>query len=135
LTRWIDSTANVLGVCGDPVVSRALVLILRGFDYDARLVSISSLSDCESLEGIRLLLLTPMPELSSERCKTLIASLADTGDTRMLPTVELVGGSVETQEGGAVEGFEYFVPWPCRTEDLAQRIESILHSHRREDPS
>jgi hypothetical protein len=137
LTQRIDSTATVLGVCGDPVVSRALVLILRGFDYDARLVSISSLSDCESLEGIRLLLLTPMPELSSERCKTLIASLADTGDTRRLPlpTLELVGASVEAQGGGAVEGSEYFVPWPCRTKALARRIQSILHSHRREDPS
>ena len=135
LTRWIDSPATVLGVCGDPVVSRALVLILRGLDYNARFVSISSLSDSESLEGIRLLLLTPMPELSSERCKTLIASFADTGDTRRLPTLELVGASVEAQGGGAVEGSEYFVPWPCRTENLAQRIESILHSRRREDPS
>jgi hypothetical protein len=111
------------------------VLILRGFDYDARLVYISSLSDCESLEGIRLLLLTPMSELNSERCKTLIASMADTGDTWRLPTLELVGASVEAQGGGVVEGSEYFVPWPCRTEDLAQRIQSILHSHRREDPS
>jgi hypothetical protein len=135
LTQRINSTATVLGVCGDPIVSRALVLTLRGFDYDARLVSISSLSDSESLEGIRLLLLTPMPELSSERCKTLIASLADTGDTRRLPTLKLVGASVEAQGGGAVEGSEYFVPWPCRTEALARRIQSILHSHRREDPS
>ena len=135
MTQGIDSTATVLGVCGDPVVSRALVLILHGLDYNARSVSISSLSDSESLEDIRLLLLTPMPELSSERCKTLIASLADTGDTRRLPVLELVGASVEAQGGGVVEGFEYFVPWPCRTEDLAQRIQLILHSLHREDRS
>jgi len=122
-----------LAVCGDPVVSRALVLLLRGLRYDVRFLPVSSLSDPGSLEGVRLLLLAPTPELSIEHRKALSTSLADIGDVVGVPTLELVAASAETQEGGAVEGSGYVVSWPCRTEELEQRIKSVLLSHPRED--
>jgi hypothetical protein len=131
--RWPHSTPIVLAVCGDPVVSRALVLLLCGLHYDARFLPISSLSNLESLEGVRVLLLTSMPQLSAEHRKSLSTSLADMGDTVGVPLLELVAASVETPEGGAVDGSGYTVSWPCRSEELEQRIQSILLAHPRED--
>ena len=56
------STPIVLAICGDPVVGRALVLLLRSSLYDTKFISISFLSDAGALEGVRLVLLTPMWE-------------------------------------------------------------------------
>jgi hypothetical protein len=132
VNRYPDSTLIVLAVCGDPVVSRALVLLLRGLRYDVRFLSISSLSDPGSLEGVRLLLLAPTPELSIEHRKALFRSLTDIGGVVGVPTLELVAASAETQEGEAVEESGYVVSWPCRTEELEQRIKSVLLSHSKE---
>ncbi len=133
MNRCPDLTSTVLAVCGDPVVSRALVLLLRGLRYDVRFLFVSSLSDPGSLEGVRLLLLAPTPELNIEHRKALSTSLADIGGVVGVPTLDLVAASAETQNGGAVEGSRYVVSWPCRTEELEQRIKSILLSHPRED--
>ncbi len=72
-----DSAPITLAVCGDPVVGRALALLLRGSGYDTRFLPASSLSEPGSLEGIGLLLLAPTPELRVEQREVLLASLRD----------------------------------------------------------
>jgi hypothetical protein len=128
MNRCPDSTPTVL-ICGDPVVGRALVLLLSGLCYDAKLVTAASFSDRQSLEGVRLLLLTPMPKESTQRYKILATLSTNTRRDIKVPVLELVTGSVGAQEEGLANRSKYVMPWPCRTEELEQRIRSILLAH------
>jgi CheY-like chemotaxis protein len=112
-------------VCGDPVVGRALVLLLGGLCYDAKLVTAASLRGQQSLEGVQLLLLTPMSKESTQRLEVLSVLSANTREGTEVPTLELVTASAENQEEEA-DGTKHVMPWPCRTEELEQRIRSIL---------
>lgn len=120
-----------LAVCGDPVVSRALVLLLQDSRYDVRYLSTSSLSETGSLEDFRLLLLVPLPELNPERRRSLSASLRDTSGTAEVQVLELVTPSRETQEGEARGALWHTIPWPCKIEELKQRIEAVLQYYSR----
>jgi hypothetical protein len=128
-----DSTLTTLAVCGDPIVSRALVLLLRGLSYDTRFLPVSSLSEPEVLESVQLLLFAPTPELSTEHRNALLASLKDTPGAEEVPVLELVAASEEVQEGEARKGSEYVLSWPCRAEELKRRIQAILPAHSGED--
>lgn len=120
-----------LGVCGEPVVGRALVLLLRGSGYDARFLPASDFGEPGTLEGVRLLLLTPISELSTERRDTLLAFLKHAPAIAEIPILELATTSTGIREGGALDKSEYVVPWPCSTEELEQRIEAILLANSR----
>lgn len=128
MNRCSDSTPTIL-VWGDPVVGRALVLLLGGLCYDARLVTAACLSDRQSLEGVRLLLLTPMPKESTQRYKILATLSTNTRRDIKVPVLELVTGFVGAQEEGLANRSKYVMPWPSRTEELEQRIHSILLAH------
>ncbi len=110
-----------LAVCGEPIVGRALVLLLQGSGYNTRFLSIASLNEPGSLEDIRLLLLTPTPGLSTERRKVLLTSLRD----MEIPVLELVISEGRTGKE-ARDGSERAVLWPCSTEELERRIEATL---------
>src|SRR5215207_7531962 len=86
-------------VWGDAVIARALVLLLRGSGYDARYLSASSLSEPKVLEGVQILLLTPVPEPSSKQREAILTSLTNTPGATKIPVIELV--SEETTEGRA----------------------------------
>lgn len=117
-------------VCGDPVVGRALVLLLGGLCYDAKLVTAASLSDRWSLEGVQLLLLTPMSKESTRRRKVFSVLSANAREATEVPVLELVTACAETQEEEEeANGPKHVMPWPCRTEELEQRIRSILLAH------
>jgi hypothetical protein len=116
----------VLAVSGDPVVGRALVLLLRGCRYDARFLPASSLGEPGSLEGVQLLLVTPVPGLSAERREAFSASLRDATRIAEMPVLELVLSSGGAPRGGARAESERAVPWPCRGEELERRIEAAL---------
>jgi hypothetical protein len=131
VNRFPDPILTVLGICGDLVIGRALVLLLRSLRYEARFLSASHLGEPASLEDVHLLLLTPTPELNIERRKTIEESLADAGSAAGVPILKLVTASVETEKGGATEGPVHVAHWPCRAEELEQRIRSILLSHPR----
>ena len=120
-----SATTMVVAVCGDPVVGRALVLLLRGSVYDARFLSTSSLGEPASLEGVRLLLLTPTRELDGEGHEALWASLRDASGAVGAPILELTS-SREARNGEARAGLEHSVPWPCSTEELERRIQAAL---------
>src|SRR3954454_17180304 len=73
-----------LTILGDPVVGRALMLLLRGSGYEAKFLTASSLSQQLWLKGSDLLLLTPTPELSAERREALVALIRErTRSTKM----------------------------------------------------
>jgi hypothetical protein len=113
LSRW-----------GDPLVDNALVLLLRGSGYDVRVLPASSLNEPSALKGIRLLLLTPPgPTLSPQQREELLTALRDTMRDTRIPVLELTTSSSKTREE-ARDGLWHMVPWPCRIEELEQRIEA-----------
>jgi hypothetical protein len=116
-----------IAISGDPVVGRALVLLLRGYYYDARFLPVSSLGEPGSLRGIQLLLITPMPELSTGRRQALSESLASQTRATKMPILKLVASAKEARGKEARAGPERLVSWPCRTEELKRRIEDALH--------
>ena len=99
------------------------MLLLRGSGYDARFLPVSSLSELGTLEGVGLLLLAPATELSSEHREALLSSLRNMGE---IPVLELVRASEEAPEERTREGPWHMVSWPCRIEELEQRIEAAL---------
>lgn len=104
--------------------------MLGGLCYDARLVTAASLSDRWSLEGVRLLLLTPLSKESTRRRKVFSVLSANAREATEVPVLELVTASAETQEEEEeANGLKHVMPWPCRTEELEQRIRSILLAH------
>jgi hypothetical protein len=127
-----------LVVCGDPVVGRLLVLLLEDSGYEVRFMPRLSLNESGALERVRLLLLTPTPELSSERRAALLASLKDIQEAVGLIVLELVTPSEERRreevrddsrgDSGGDSGGDswHLVPWPCRFPELKRRIEAAL---------
>jgi len=121
-----SSDAVTLAVSGDPVVGRALELLLRGFNYDVRLLPVSSLNEPGMLKGVRLMLLTLTHGLSSGRREALLRSIGDAPDAARVPILELVASSEERRDDEARPGRQHIVPWPCSTKELRRRIEAAL---------
>jgi hypothetical protein len=118
---------STLAIWGDGLVGQILVLLLRSLGHKARFVPASSSSlQPPSLEGIDLLVLTPTPELSTERREALLSSLRDTPEAATIPVLELVGldafSEEPPEEGGARSETWHVVLWPCRIEELERRI-------------
>ena len=129
------SSRAALAVFGEPVVGRALVLLLRGFRYEARfLPAPSSSSPTEmsgSLEDILLVMVTPTPSLSARQRENLLTSLEKEVETAQIPILELVvptssGRMQDEEEGWAGRGLKSAVPWPCGIEVLVRQIEAAL---------
>ncbi len=117
----------LVAVCGDPVVGRALVLLLQGPRYDARFVPASSLGEPGALEGVGLVLLAPTWELNGEGRSALLASLRGARGAAEAPILELTSSFSEATRIGEVRaGSEHTVPWPCSTEELERRIQAAL---------
>ena len=116
----------VVAICGDPVVGRTLALLLRGPHYDARFLTTSSLSEPGSLEGVRLLLLTPTWELDADRRDALVTSLRDASDAARAPILELTSSFGGARNGHARFRPDHIVSWPCSTEELERRIQAVL---------
>ena len=102
MTRSLASAPVTLGIFGDPVVGRALVLLLRGPRYEARFLPASSSGVPEALDDMQLVLLGPTPGLSAGRRETLVASLVDTAVVAGIPILELVvpSGRGREEDGG-----------------------------------
>jgi hypothetical protein len=122
-----SARAVFVAVCGDPVVGRALVLLLPGPRYDARFVAASSLGEPGVLEGVGLVLLIPTWELNGEGRDALLASLRGAPGAAEAPILELTSFFSEgTRIGEVRAGSEHTVPWPCSTEELERRIQAAL---------
>ena len=124
MSRYPGSPPIAIAVCGDPVVGKALGLLLQGYRCDARFLPEQSLSELGSLECIRLLLLTP--HLSAKRRDLLLASLRSVMGAVKMPILELTTNYYERiREVRVWGGQECAVPWPCSIEELRRRIEEV----------
>lgn len=126
-------TSSGLAVFGDPVAGRALALLLQGVGHEAKFVPATLLSGNNSLNEVDLVLLTPTPELSSDRREALLNTLREVSSTDGVPILKLTGGS-DKQQGVGGTGDEYLLPWPCSREELLKNVEVILactNDHRK----
>jgi hypothetical protein len=112
-----------LGICGDPIVGQALTLLLRGSGYKVRFLLTQSFWEPQALKDVRLLVLTPTPQLSIERRNALVTSLKETSEAGKLPVLELVTSLEARREEAGNESW-HMVPWPCRTGVLEWWIEA-----------
>jgi hypothetical protein len=123
------SELTTLAIWGDLVVGQALLLLLRATGYKARFVRTTSLGEPWELQDVQLLVLTPTPELSTERRHALLASLKEATEAVQRPVLVLVTPSEERLEAAAWGKLWYRVSWPCRTSDLVWHIEAALRRH------
>jgi hypothetical protein len=121
------SNPSTLAIWGDPVVAQALALLLRCSGYDTRSLTSPSFNKPKAVEAVKLLLLTPTPNLGGpEHRKAFLASLSGVLEMSKTPVLELITHFGESREGEALDDLWYTVPWPCRTKILEQRIEAAL---------
>jgi hypothetical protein len=128
------STQSGVVVSGDPLGSRILALLLRDSGYRAESLPIWSLNDPRSLEDVQLLVLTPTwALLSTAEHDALLSSLREMTKDMGLIVMELVTLSEERRaEEEAQERLSYKkVLWPCRIDELEQRIEAALRTAAR----
>src|SRR5918992_4712138 len=109
-TSYQRSNRGTLAIWGDPVVAQALALLLRSSGYDTRSLTGPTLNKPKAVEAVKLLLLTPTPNLGGpEHRKAFLGSLrkAFLGSLRSVlelsktPVLELITHFGETREGEA----------------------------------
>lgn len=102
------------------MAGRALEALLQGVGYNTRLIEDPPVGDPEELlEGVKLLLLAP--SLSAESRGALLADLGNALDAANIPVLTLSTSLREVLGDRSV-----FIPWPCRLEDLTNKIEASL---------
>ena len=75
------------------------------------------------------MVVTPTPELSTERRNALLASLKEATDAVGIPVLVLVTFAKDRIEAAAWGKLWCRVSWPCRTSDLVWHIEAALRRH------
>lgn len=104
------------------MAGRALEALLQGVGYDTRLIEEPPASEPEELlEGVTLLLVSP--NLSDESREFLLADMRSTLEAAYIPVLTL-----STSLNGALGKQSVFIPWPCRLQDLTNKIEAALLS-------
>ena len=116
------TTIAILG--SDTVVGSALSALLEGSGYRIRLLESypSGVVD-ELLAGADLLMLTPRVD-EGVREAVLGAMGKKEPQKAHMPVIAL--STATTIEEGPTEEGVLTVPWPCKTEDLVERIEAAL---------
>ena len=121
-------------VSGDPFGSRILALLLRDCGYRAEFLPIWSFNEPGALEDVQLLVLTPTwALLATEERKVLLSSLREmTRDTGLI-VIELITLSEErrAEEEAQERQSHEKVLWPCRIDELEQRIGAVLRTAAR----
>lgn len=122
----LSSTRATLAVCGDPVICRALVLLLRTPDYDVGYLPVASLGAPGSLADVQVLLLALERDAQRRKATLDLVNRATAGAE--VQVLEL-GHAFEGRSGQRKEKpvwSDGTVPWPCSTEELQRRIEDAL---------
>ncbi len=115
----VAASEEVVILGGGALVGRALELLLRSADYNVKFMAENSLDELGLLEGCRLLIVAPGV---SAKCRESILALAGSRTTgARLSVLELLCNDQEPQGGAG-----YFLPWPCRTEELKRYVKAIL---------
>lgn len=119
VTHQESTTIAILG--GNPVVARALEILLRGVGYEVRFLGEPQAFEVEDLpEVVDVLLLGS--DLSSEYREDFLGAMASALKTASIPILSFSLGLTGTLAGEE----RWLVEWPCRTEDLAKQIEAAL---------
>lgn len=117
----LENAVIILG--GDTVVGRALELLLRGSDRNARFLSaVSELEEPGLIERTGLLLLAP--GLDAERREAALGLLRQRSASRRVPVLELVSNA-RTEK---LADDHFVASWPCQMEDLQKRIRTLLEA-------
>jgi hypothetical protein len=112
------SRIAILG--GDPSVSRAVALLLRGYGYDSFPIEATFVECPEALlKEIRLLLLLATSD--TNYANQFLKGIESTSDSAPLPIITLSSMLHEPRNRDVRH-----VPWPCRTETLVGEIEATL---------
>ena len=112
------TTVAILG--GNPLVGRALELLLESAGYKVRLLEEpEAFEDRDLLAGVDVLLLGR--GVSDERREEFLGAMASTLETATIPVLALSPGPE-----GALAAEDRLVPWPGRVEDLAREIDAVL---------
>ncbi len=112
------TTVAILG--GNPLVGRALELLLGSAGYEVRLLEEpGAFEDRDLLAGVDVLLLGR--GVSDERREKFLGAMASTLETATIPVLALSPGPE-----GALAAEDRLVPWPGRVEDLAREIDAVL---------
>lgn len=124
-TIGASSTRTTLAVCGDPIICRALVLLLRGPGYDVRYVPAASLSVAGTLTGVQVLLLALEREAEPRRViLELLDHATDAGGVHILELSDGFESEPEWRRESAPA--ERKISWPCSTEQLKRHINNAL---------
>ncbi len=118
-TGRMAAPATVVIFDGDPIVGRALKLLLRTADYSVKYVARDPLERLGTLEGVRVLLLGPGWDIQSR--EAVVEAVGDAPDPSRISVLELGF----PPEGAGLEP-ERYVPWPCRAEDLKRWVDAAL---------
>ena len=110
-------TVVILG--GDPVVGRALELLLRNAHYDVRYVNTNSPESPPAPENVGGVVLGP--GWNSRIRKAVLKVIGDAPDMENIPVLEI---GLPTDD--ARLRAEHYVPWPCRSEELKKRLDDVL---------
>lgn len=135
VTSLLAATFGVVLVFGgDATVGRALEVLLKSADYDVRFLGESISSESGVLGRAQLVILAP--GLSTEAREHILTQLGSRTEEAKLPVLELVTNDQDDttyQEEQAGTG--WFLPWPCRTEELRQQVKAALLKGFEEDKS
>jgi hypothetical protein len=115
-----------VAVCGDPVICRALVLLLRDPNYNVRFVPASSTAEPGSFVGVQVVLLALEPGI--ERRRAVLGTLQKAMDTARVSILELVVSyerNLKQPHNEAWLGHKV-VPWPCGTDELKRHVQAAL---------
>ncbi len=115
-----QQTASVGVLGGDPVVGRALEQLLRSAGYSARFLTETSLDGTQTLDGLKLLLFAD--DMEAGRRESALGALRDALKGTSLPILELTASLDGSKDGAAAA----VLPWPCRVDELRERIEAAL---------
>lgn len=130
----LTARANVLAIWGDPVVGRALMLLLRSSGYEVEFLPAAlPLGQALPLKGSSLLVLTPTPQVGEKERQAFLGSLRNTPEAAIIPVLELRMPGEETREESAKRDASWhYVPWPCRSEELEEWIVALMSLHQGE---
>ncbi len=113
-----EARTAVAILSSDPLVGRALELLLKGADYEVWLLAgLDAMRVEDLLQGVDVLILER--GLSGGRREDFLGALASTLETATIPVLSLS----PAPEGAAAEE-DRVVPWPCKIEDLVREIEA-----------
>jgi len=117
----VPAVAQVVILGGGALVGRALELLLRSADCNVRFLGEPSLAELElgwsgPLGGVRLLILAPEASAGCREAALALIESTRTAEAK-IKVLELVDARQEV-----LVGARGVLPWPCRTEDLKQRI-------------